>query len=303
MTQWLRHHHQAFLLALRRWLGNPFAALFATLAMAAALALPGSLYLGYLNIMQLAGRLPARPEITLYLKAALDTPTLARLQQQLQHDSALAQARFVSKADALAQLQTDGLANPLAGLSDNPLPNAWVLTPKDPAPQALARLTQKYAAWPEVEQVSSDSSWAKRLAAALVVVKSLTLFIAGLFAIALAAISANTVRSAALARREEIQVSRLIGASDAYLRLPYLYHGLFQGLAAGGATVLILAVLMSMLDGPVRALSALYGSTFPLLFLSPPQLALLVCVPAAFSWLGAWFSVTRTLYRVDQLRS
>ena len=303
MTQWLRHHRQAFLLALRRWLGNPFAALFAALAMAAALALPGSLYLGYLNIMQLAGRLPARPEITLYLKADLGAPTLARLQQQLQHDGKLAQARFVSKTDALAQLQADGLADPLAGLSANPLPDAWVLIPKDPAPQALARLTRQYAALPEVEQVSSDSNWAKRLAAALAVVQSLTLFIAGLFAIALAAISANTVRSATLARREEIQVSRLIGASDAYLRLPYLYHGLLQGLAAGGATVLILAVLMSMLAGPVRALSALYGSTFSLLFLSPTQQAILVCAPAAFSWLGAWFSVTRTLHRVDQLRS
>ena len=303
MTQWLRHHRQAFQLALRRWLGNPFAALFATLAMAAALALPGSLYLGYLNIMQLAGRLPARPEITLYLKADLDTPTLARLQQQLQHDGKLAQARFVSKADALAQLQADGLADPLAGLSTNPLPDAWVLVPKDPAPQALAHLTRKYAALPEVGQVSSDSNWAKRLAAALAVVQELTLFIAGLFAIALAAISANTVRSATLARREEIQVSRLIGASDAYLRLPYLYHGLLQGLAAGGATILILGVLVSMLAGPVSALGALYGSTFPLLFLSPTQQAILVCAPAAFSWLVAWFSVTRTLHRVDQLRS
>lgn len=303
MTQWLRYHQQAFLLALRRWLANPYAALFATLAMAAALALPGSLYLGYLNIMQLAGRLPAKPEITLYLKGNLAGTALSRLQQRIEHDSALAHARFVSKAAALAQLQAEGLANPLAGLSDNPLPDAWVLTPKDPSPHALARLSQEFGSWPEVDQVSSDSVWAQRLAATLAVVKTVTLFIAALFAIALAAISANAVRSSTLARREEIQVSRLIGASDGYLRLPYLYQGLLQGLAAGAATLLILAVLMAVLDGPVKALSALYGSTFPLLFLNPPQQAILVCAPAAFSWLGAWLSVTRTLHRVDQLRS
>ena len=298
--RWLRYHRHAFLLALRRWLGNPYAALFATLAMAAALALPGSLYLGYANLAQLGGRLPAQPQITLYLKADIDGATLARLRQRLMHDGELASARFVSKTDALAQLQADGLANPLAGLSDNPLPDAWVLTPKDPSPGALAHLSREYANWPGVDQISSDRMWAERLAAALALVQTLALFIAALFAIALGAIAGNTIRSATLARREEIQVSRLIGASDAYLRLPYLYQGLLQGLAAGAATLLILALLMSLLDGPVGTLSALYGSRYSLLFLSPSQQALLVCFPALFSWLGAWLSVTRTLHRVDR---
>lgn len=301
--RWLRYHRQAFLLALRRWLGSPYAALFATLAMAAALALPGSLYLGYANLAQLGGQLPAQPQITLYLKTGLDGPTLARLRRRLVHDADLASARFVSKADALAQLQAAGLADPLTGLSGNPLPDAWVLTPKDPRPGTLARLSREYAAWPGVDRVSSDSLWARRLAAALAVVQTVTVFIAALFAIALAAIAANSVRSATLARREEIQVSRLIGASDAYLRLPYLYQGLLQGLAAGGTTLLILALLMNLLDGPVGTLSALYGSRYALLFLSPAQQAFLVCFPALFSWLGAWFSVTRTLHRVDRSSS
>ena len=300
MIRWLRYHQHAFLLALRRWLGNPYAALFATLAMAAALALPGSLYLGYANLAQLGGRMPVQPQITLYLKADIDGATLARLRQRLVHDGSLANARFVSKADALAQLRADGLANPLAGLSDNPLPDAWVLTPKDPSPGVLARLSREYAGWPGVDQISSDNIWAKRLAAALAVVRILALFITALFAIAIAAIAANTIRSATLARREEIQVSRLIGASDAYLRLPYLYQGLLQGLAAGATTLLILALLMSLLDGPVDTLSALYGSRYSLLFLSPAQQALLGGLPALFSWFGAWLSVTRTLHRVDR---
>lgn len=302
MISWMRHQKHALTSALRRLSRQPIATLLTALAMGVAISLPSGLYLMLGNLNRLAGDLPAQPEISLFLEAdatAVNTRALAaRLKQ-----ADIASARFVSKDEALSALSTaQDLTDITAGLTRNPLPDAWVVRPKAGSREELTRISDELAKLPGVAETHLDSQWAERLQAALTIGRTGVWMLAGLFAIALVAISGNAIRAQVLVRRDEIQVSRLIGATDRYIRRPFIYlgalQGLFGGLAAGG--VLVLAG--GMLQSPVAHLASLYGSGFSLM---PPTLietGIVLGLTTLFGWLGAWISVTRALHQVESAR-
>ncbi|MDT3706824.1 MAG: permease-like cell division protein FtsX [Thiobacillus sp.] len=299
MIGWLRHQTQALLAAQRRLLAQPVATLLAALAMGVAVSLPSALYLGLGTLNRLAGNLPASPEISVFLDgdtAAADRAAIAtRLKQ-----SDIAQARYVPKEEALATLSAaQDLADIAAGLAQNPLPDAWVVRPHASSREQLDRLALDLDKLPGVAETHLDSQWAGRLQAALALGRTVVWVLAGLFAIALTAISGNAIRAQVLARHNEIQVSRLIGATDRHIRRPFLYLGALQGLLGGLAAGVVLAVVGVILRAPVERLAALYGSSFHLL---PPTVIEIVGVlglTTLFGWLGAWLTVSRTLRLAD----
>jgi len=302
MIGWIRHHKHALGAALHRLRIQAFTALLTALAMGVAISLPSGLYLGLSNLSRVAGELPAQPEISLFLDAGASAEQKQAIAERLKQPD-IAQARFVPKDEALATLSaSQDLADITAGLTENPLPDAWIVRPQATSRDALVRISGGLRKMPGVAETHLDSQWAERLQAALAIGHTGVWLLAGLFAIALIAISGNAIRAQVLARRDEILVSRLIGATDRHIRRPFLYlgalQGLFGGLAAGG----VLAVAGTILREPVEHLAVLYGSTFHLLPPDGAEIAMVLGLTTLFGWLGAWLSVTRSLHQVEAAR-
>lgn len=302
MMAWLRHQRRALGTALGRlraqWLGT----LLTALAMGVAISLPAGLYLALENLGRVAGDLPAQPEISVFLDAGATEPQKQALAARLRQAD-IAKAHFVPKDRALEALaSTQGLTDIAAGLPANPLPDAWIVQPVSTTGDALARMSDELGKLPGVAETHLDSVWAERLNAALGAGRTLVWLLAALFGIALVAISGNAIRAQVLARRDEILVSRLIGATDRYIRRPFLYLGTLQGLLGGLAAVGVLAVAGAVLAGPVSRLASLYGSAFQLVPPAPLEVAAVLALTALFSWVGAWFSVTRALHQVESAR-
>jgi len=302
MIGWLRHQKHALAAALNRLRGQPVATLLTALAMGVAISLPSGLYLVLGNLSRLAGDLPAQPEISVFLDTEVSSAQKQAIAARLKQAD-IASAHLVSKDAALAALSAEqGLADIAAGLTQNPLPDAWVVRPLATSRDELAQVAAELSKLPGVAETHLDSQWADRLQAALAIGRTGVWLLAGLFAIALVAISGNAIRAQVLTRRDEILVSRLIGATDRYIRRPFLYLGALQGLLGGLAAGGVLAVAGAILRAPVERLAGLYGSTFHLL---PPTWLEIACVlgmTTLFGWLGAWISVTRALQQAEAAR-
>jgi len=302
MIGWLRHQKHALAGALHRLRSQPVATLLTALAMGVAISLPSGLYLVLGNLSRLAGDLPAQPEISVFLDTEVSSAQKQAIAARLKQAD-IASAHLVSKDAALAALSAEqGLADIAAGLTQNPLPDAWVVRPLATSRDELAQVAAELSKLPGVAETHLDSQWADRLQAALAIGRTGVWLLAGLFAIALVAISGNAIRAQVLTRRDEILVSRLIGATDRYIRRPFLYLGALQGLLGGLAAGGVLAVAGAILRAPVERLAGLYGSTFHLL---PPTWLEIACVlgmTTLFGWLGAWISVTRALQQAEAAR-
>lgn len=299
MSNWLAHHLASFADALRRLLSTPFAAGFTALAIGVAITLPTGMYLVVKNINHLAGDLPTQPEISLFLSEAASAQQRDAIRHKIERHPAIDKRRFVSSEDALARLNAQGLSDITAGLDKNPLPDAWVLVPRQTTAFELESLRKELALLPGVEAVHADSIWAERLQAMLGIARHAVLLLGILFGLALVAIAGNAIRVQILARREEIEVSRLIGATDRYIRRPFLYYGALQGASGALAALGILALLGASMQHPVSQLATLYGSPFHLMPLDLNEAAVVLAAATLFSWLGAWVAVSRTLRKFD----
>lgn len=302
MNAWLRQQFAALRTAIARLLAQPVAALATALAMGVAISLPAGLYLGLGNLGRAAGSLPAQPEISVFLAADAGADARKALEARFRQPD-IARARFVAKDEALATLSSaQDLSDVTAGLTENPLPDAWIVRPSDTSRASLARLTDELGKLPGVAGTHIDSQWAERLSALIAIGHTLVWLLTALFAVALAAISGNAIRAQVLARRDEILVSRLIGATDRYIRRPFLYLGTLQGLLGGLAAVAVLAVAGGVLQAPVARLANLYSSAFQLAPPTLPELVAALGLPTLFGWLGAWVSVARALRQVENPR-
>ena len=302
MISWLRHQKSAFTAASKRLYAHPVATLLTALAMGVAISLPSGLYLGLSTLDRLAGDLPAQPEISLYLDGDA-SPIQKRVIAARLKQPDIALARYVPRDEALAALSSaQDLTGITAGLQQNPLPDAWVVRTKTASRATLIRVAAELEKLPGVAETHVDSQWAERLQAALAIGRTAVWLLAGLFAIALVAISGNAIRAQVLARRDEIVVSRLIGATDRYIRRPFLFVGALQGLLGGLAAGGVLAIAGTILRGPVERLAGLYGSDFHLLAPTAIEAAAVLGVTILSGWLGAWISVTRALGQVEAPR-
>lgn len=302
MIGWLRHQKRALAAAVGRLRAQPVATLLTALAMGVAISLPSGLYLGLANLGRLAGELPTHPEISLYLDPAASAERRQAIAARLKQPD-IAAARYVPRDVALAALSAaQGLSDIAAGLTENPLPDAWVVQARAGSREELARLAEALGKLEGVAESHFDGQWADRLQALLDMGRTLVWVLGGLFAIALVAISGNAIRAHVLGRRDEVQVSRLIGATDRYIRRPFLYLGALQGLLGGLASGGVLLAAGAILRPPAERLAGLYGSSFHLLPPTPAEIAVVLVLTTVFGWIGAWLSVTRALRQVDAAR-
>ena len=292
----VRAHARAFGDALRRLLRQPVSTALAVLSAGVALSLPAVLYALLQNFERAAAGHQGRPEMTVFLVPAATPPQAQALAGRLGAHAGVAQFRFVPKAQALADLESaGGLAEALDLLTDNPLPDAFVVIPAAAGADGAGRLADELRGWPAVERVQFDGGWARRLSALLDLGRTAVWALAAFLAVALVAVGANTTRLQVLTRRDEVEVNRLLGATDAYIRRPFWYFGLLQGLASGLAAWLLVEAFLAALAAPVADVAAAYGADFRLRSLTPPEIATLVGVAGVLGALGASAALRRHL--------
>jgi cell division transport system permease protein len=296
MKNWLAQHLHALLFTLHRLLTTPGSSLLNVLVIGIALSLPAGIYTLLQNVQSLANQVAGTPQISVFLDMDASKDDIARIGKQLQQHAAIDHAGFVPREQALEQLrQTTGLADVIGELTQNPLPDAYVIYPKKQDAQSLEALRDELKQWPKVEHVQLDSAWAHKLEALLKFGRTAVLILSVLLSFALVAVTFNTIRLQILTRRDEIAVSRLIGATNAFIRRPFLYFGMLQGMLGGTAAWLIIALSLHLLNGRLGELAQLYATDFTLLPLSAGDSITLLLFSAYLGWLGAWLSVTQHL--------
>ena len=296
MRNWINQHVRVLLFTIQRFRATPLSSLLNILVIGIALSLPSGLYVLMQNIHSLAEQALGKPQISIFLSMDADHDDISRTSKKLKQHEQINSVEFVSREQALEQLkQSTGLADVIGGLTQNPLPDAFIIYPKNSHAQALQALRDELQQWPKFDHVQLDSAWAHKLEALLDFGRLAVLILAVLLSLALVAITFNTIRLQILTQREEIEVSALIGATNHFIRRPFLYFGLLQGLLGGITAWLIIVASMALLNSSLTQLAELYASNF---ILHPPSagdsLALLL-FSVYLGWLGAWLSVRQHL--------
>lgn len=300
MRIWFSQHARTLAATATQLARSPVTSLLNVGVIGIALALPVAFYVVLVNVQSLAGRVAAEPQLTLFLTLDAGSADAQRIEARLKQHSGVRKFAFVSRDKALQDLKTGaGLGDLMEGLGRNPLPDAFVVDAADGAPERLEALRDEFRRWPKVEHVQLDSAWARRLDAALALGRVAVLLLGGLLAFALTAITFNTIRLQILTRHEEIEVARLIGATDPFIRRPFLYYGAVLGLAGGAAAWIIVWGAVHLLNSGVVELARLYGAEFTLRPLTAEDSASLLVFAAWLGWCGAWLSVSRHLSRLE----
>jgi len=285
MRAWLRQHRQALARAATR------VGLLNTLVIGVALALPAGGYALLESLRALTGRLSLEPQISLFLDAKrTDVDALAA---RIRRDPRVLSLRFVPREEALREIGgVQGVTELVAALGRNPLPDGFVV---GAANESVEPLAAELAKLPGVAHVQADALWARRLASLARLGRAALWLLAGLLGAALVAVTFNTIRLQILTQREEIEVSKLLGATDAFVRRPFYYAGLLQGLAGGAIALGLVYVSLALLNRQVAPLAATYGSDFRLAFLSGGDALAVLALAGVLGWLGAHLSIGRHL--------
>ncbi len=293
-------HAQVIRFTAQRLLRTPVASLLNILIIGIALSLPVGGYVLLKNLQGLAEQVAGTPQISVFLAMGTSQDEIARLSKQLKEHAAIEHIEFVPRDLALKQLQlSTGLADVVGGLAQNPLPDAFIIFPVAMDARKLELLRDDLKSWPKFEHVQLDSAWAHKLEALLKFGRLAVLILAGMLSFALVAITFNTIRLQILTQRDEIEISKLIGATNSFIRRPFLYYGLVQGLLGGASAWLIIAGSLQALNYSLAGLAQLYASSFSLKHLTLGDSIALLGFSAYLGWLGAWMSVSQHLWQIE----
>jgi len=296
---WLRLQMRAGLRAARQMVRQPFNTLLAALVVGIAAALPATGYMLLGNLQRLAGNVSAAPEISVFMQPGASADMVKDSEKKIRALAKEGRVELISRDAALKRFRdNDALAEILDALPDNPFADAFVVRLKDADAERLEALRADLAKLPEVEHVQLDSDWAKRLDALIALGRQALTMLAGALGLGLVAVTFNTIRLQLLTQRDEIEVSRLLGATDAWIRRPFHWFGALQGLLGGALAGLLALVATRMLAQPMSELAGLYSLEFVLRPLGAADWAALLALCALLGWLGASASVRRHLSRI-----
>jgi cell division transport system permease protein len=295
-------HAQTLVGSLGRIVNQPFATLMTMGVVAVALALPLLLSLFLSNLSAATGNWNNAFDLSVYMNKKASAARAASVAKQLRQRGDVATVRVITADQALAQFRSDsGFGKALDALSDNPLPDTLIVTPTLPAstPQGTDALKQAIATIADVQAVQIDTEWVKRLHAMLDILRRVVLLTAGILGAGVVLIVGNTIRLDILNRRQEIEVMKLVGASDGFARRPFLYSGIWYGLGGGLIALILVAVAAVILARPVDTLAKLYGSQFRLRGLGFTTAAGVLALAVGLAWLGSWLAATRHIRGIE----
>ena len=293
---WIENHRASLLDSLRRLAKQPIGSFFTCLVMAVALSLPMGLSLLLKNVERLGGSWQRAAQISLYMDLNASDSDGQALVAKAKALGGVADAEYIDKKRALEEFQQQsGLGEAIKELPQNPLPGVVVVTPLEVDKAALESLRQTLSELPSVQQAQLDLVWVERLAAILKLGDRFVFGLTVLLVAALLLVIGNTIRLHIENRRVEIEVIKLVGGTDSYVRRPFLYMGALYGLGAGILSWGILAFGLDWLNGAVVGLSGLYGSDFALGGVPPSDGLSLLLGAVLLGYIGAWIAVARHL--------
>jgi cell division transport system permease protein len=303
MMLWLRLHWHALAESLRRIGAQPLAALFSILVLAVAIALPVMAALALKSVGAVTSSLETDPHVNVYLALDASDDDVKRVEQALRASPQAATVKFIPRTQALEELKsTTHLAELLASLDRNPLPHAFTVRVRT---TDAAKLNEARAAWsklPKVDQVVADLEWSERLGRWVRFGNRLLAMVGLVLGGAVAFIVGHLIRLQVLSRRQEIEVSQLIGATASDVRRPFLYHGLIQGLAAGLAAVALAAAAAYWVGEELRALTPLYASELKVVLPVLSEWLIVMAIAGLLGLVGAWWAVGRELRQFSPAR-
>lgn len=302
IRNYLLRHAQVFFFSLGQLTRTPVATFLTIAVIGITLALPASLYVGIVNVQRLANGWEDNGQISLFLKQDVTAAATEKLADKIRRMPGVAWVNYISRDAALAEFKKlSGFGDALNALERNPLPAVLVVHPsaKHADPDKLQALLRELNRNREVDIAQLDLDWVRRLHAMLDLAQQAVLILATGLAVAVLLIIGNTIRLAVLNRREEIEITKLIGGTNAFIRRPFLYSGTLQGLLGAVFAWLLVGLGMLLLSDPIHRLAGLYGSRFELENLGFLATLALIGTGGLLGWLGSRLAVGRHLRVIE----
>ena len=296
MKQWLWDHVDSLRHIFQRLARTPVASTFTILVIGIALSLPAALYIFLENVKAISANVQNEPEISLFLSRDATSSDITKLQASLKKHPAVRELSLIKKDQALQTLRKrHDIGDLVSGLKQNPLPDVIVARLQNNSPYQLQKLRAEWATLPLVDLAQADSAWAEKLSAFLAFGRISVWILAILLGMALVAVVGNTIRLQIFTQKDEIEVSKLIGATDGFIRRPFLYYGALQGVVGGLAAWLIVVIGATLLKKQALTLFELYGIQMGIKSLPALEVIYLLLIALLLGWLGAYIAVNRHL--------
>ena len=300
---YFERHAQTCVASLGRLARAPLSTLLTIGVISAALAIPACLYLLVQNARSVGSSYSGALDMSVYLKIGEPEARARAFAEQIGRRADVESVRVVTATQGLAQFREwSGFGPALDALKDNPLPHAIVVRPRltdGDAATTLGVLQAALSGMAGIDQVSVDAAWVRRFLAILDVLRRTLGILALVLAGAVLVVVGNTIRLDIDVRRPEIEVTKLVGGSDGFVRRPFLYGGLWYGLGGGFVAWLVVSAFTLGLSGPVGRVAAAYGSHYTLQVLEPRAVLALILGGALLGWAGAYAAATHHLRRIE----
>ena len=290
-------HFEAAKNAVRQLFKQPLATLPILVMLAIAMSLPLALYLGVQSSQAVLGKLNESPQITLYMEQNADEADSAVVKELLAADKRIEKSEFIGKAQGLSELQTSmGEQDIVSMLDSNPLPDAFVVSPKPGGtPSEMQALRQDLAKLPMVESAQLDTEWMQTLYQIDDFVQKVLAFLSVTLSVAFVLVAHNTIRLQILSRKEEIEITKLLGAPSSFIRRPFLYQAVWQSLLAAGLSLALCAWLIHATQPLVAQIFRPYGLNIEWRFFHTWEWLSVCGIVAALGIAGAWLATRQHL--------
>jgi len=300
ISAYLLHHLKSLLFSLDKIYQAPTTTIMTVAVIGITLSLPGGFYLFLKNIDAISGDFRSSSQIGLYLDLDISEKQARALEKQIAKMENVTSTRFVSRESSLEEFrQNSGFGKSIDTLSSNPLPHTIIVEPDEADTFTVRNLLNSLQAMPEVEIAKLDTEWLERLYTIIEIAKRSVIIITILFAFAVLLIIGNTIRLDIQNRYQEIIVTKLIGATDAFIRRPFLYGGVWYGLLGGIISWLIVEIGYLAIAGPLERLNLLYQSDMNLITFSFHDFIILITSSTLLGLAGSWIAVARHLNQIE----
>ena len=289
-------HVESARTALKQLMRQPVGTILTLLMLAVAMTLPLFMYLGIQSGQSVLGKLNESPQITIYMETAAAQSDSETVRSLLTRDKRLDNIRFISKEDGLEELQSNLDQNLISMLDGNPLPDVFIITP-DPAttPDQMQAIYRDITKLPMVESANMDTEWVQTLYQINEFIRKILWFLSLTLGMAFVLVANNTIRLQILSRKEEIEITKLLGAPASFIRRPFLYQAMWQSILSAAVSLGLCSWLLSAVRPLVDAIFKPYGLNIGWRFFSPGEIALVFGFVVALGILGAWLATTQHL--------
>jgi len=284
-------HAHALFSSLGRLVASPFTSIMTIAVLAIAISLASGFHILVVNLQQLTGNLETSNQISLFLRDDVSDAHANKLADSIRQNASVQDVKLITRAQALAEFQTfSGFGAAINVLEKNPLPIVLQVLPKNSLEdkKGLQTLLNNFQQSPEVDIAQMDLQWIERLQSIMAVARLFAALLNVMLGGAVLFIIGNTIRLELHNRRNEVVIAKLVGATNSFIRRPFLYTGFWIGFISGVSAWFIVTSLMLILRQPVEKLSGLYEGGFHLLFLSFTETLVLIGVSSALGVLGSW---------------